>query len=123
MAQPLAVTLPLAEAIDDDDVGALLHRLGDALAGVLQPREIEPAARCGGIEVLRQLKAHPTLRKLPVIILTTTDEPQEIERCHALSCNVYIRKPVAFPNFIDAMERLGHFLPLIEYPRLVGEPR
>src|SRR4051812_16930857 len=47
-----------------------------------------------GIEVLRRLKADPELRKLPVIMLTTTDDLREVERCHQLGCNGYIQKPV-----------------------------
>ena len=76
-----------------------------------------------GIEVLRQLKADPTLRKLPVIILTTTDEPREIERCHELACNIYIKKPISYPSFADAMAKLGRFLPLIALPYLAPPMR
>ena len=46
-----------------------------------------------GIEVLRRLKADAELRKLPVIMLTTTDDSREVERCHELGCSVYIQKP------------------------------
>jgi CheY-like chemotaxis protein len=71
-----------------------------------------------GVEVLRQLKEDSELRKLPVIILTTTDEPREVQRCHALACNNYIRKPVSFNEFAHAMAKLGQFLPLLELPSL-----
>ena len=54
VAQALAVPLPLAEAVDDDEVGAPSHCFGDTLAGVLQPRDVEPAAAGSGIEILRQ---------------------------------------------------------------------
>src|SRR5262249_4033103 len=47
-----------------------------------------------GLEVLRQLKEDEELRKMPVIMLTTTDDPREVERCHALGCSSYIVKPV-----------------------------
>lgn len=70
-----------------------------------------------GVEVLRRLRSDPMLHKLPVIMLTTTDEPREIDRCHELGCNVYVRKPVAYPDFCDALARLGQFLPLMEFPR------
>ena len=46
-----------------------------------------------GVEALRQIKEDASLRKLPVIMLTTTDDPREIERCHLLGCNSYIVKP------------------------------
>ena len=49
-----------------------------------------------GIEVLRQLKQDPELRKVPVIMLTTTDDPREVERCHAIGCASYMVKPVDY---------------------------
>ncbi len=47
-----------------------------------------------GVEVLRQIKADPEIRKIPVIMLTTTDDPREVEHCHALGCSTYVVKPV-----------------------------
>src|SRR5438105_2003731 len=49
-----------------------------------------------GVEVLRQIKGHPELRKMPVSMLTTTDDPREVGRCHELGCNNYIVKPVDY---------------------------
>jgi CheY-like chemotaxis protein len=74
--------------------------------------------RLGGIEVLQQLKADPQLSKIPVIILTTTDDPREIERCYASGCNVYITKPVVYETFIDAVHRIGMFLQLVKFPEV-----
>jgi len=71
-----------------------------------------------GIEVLRRLKAEPTLRKLPIIMLTTTDDAREVTRCHELGCNVYLQKPVDYDRFSDAIRRLGQFVPLLHVPRL-----
>lgn len=71
-----------------------------------------------GIEVLRRLKADPTLRKLPIIMLTTTDDAREVTRCHELGCNVYLQKPVDYDRFSDAIRRLGQFVPLLHVPRL-----
>ena len=45
--------------------------------------------RVDGVEVLRQLKADPKHERIPVIMLTTTDDPREIERCYALGCSIY----------------------------------
>lgn len=73
-----------------------------------------------GVEVLRQIKADTNLRKLPVVILTTTDDPSEVERCHELGCNSYIQKPVSFENFSSAITKLGHFLTLLELPRFTA---
>jgi CheY-like chemotaxis protein len=69
-----------------------------------------------GIEVLRRLKSDPELRKLPVIMLTTTDDTREVERCHALGCNVYIQKPVDYDRFAEAIRRLGLFVSLLLVP-------
>ncbi len=69
-----------------------------------------------GIEVLRRLKADTRLNKLPVIMLTTTDDSREVERCYELGCNVYIQKPVDYDRFADAIRRLGSFVPLLLVP-------
>jgi CheY-like chemotaxis protein len=71
-----------------------------------------------GIEVLRQLKEDPKLRKMPVIMLTTTDDPREIGRCHALGCNNYIVKPVDYDKFAEAIKNLGLFISLVEVPAI-----
>ncbi len=72
--------------------------------------------RVDGFEVLRRLKADPATASIPVIVLTTTDDPREIERCYALGCNVYITKPVDYEAFIEAVRRLGFFLQVVKLP-------
>jgi CheY-like chemotaxis protein len=74
-----------------------------------------------GIEVLRRLKADANLRKIPVIMLTTTDDAREVTRCHELGCNVYLQKPVDYDRFSDAIRRLGQFVPLLHVPRLTPD--
>lgn len=71
-----------------------------------------------GVEVLRQIKSSEVLRKLPVIMLTTTDDPREVERCHAQGCNSYIQKPVSWENFASAINKLGEFLSLLQVPTI-----
>lgn len=73
-----------------------------------------------GIEVLRQLKENARLRKLPVIMLTTTDDPREVDRCHALGCNNYLVKPVDYERFAESIKSLGLFISLVEIPGLNG---
>ena len=70
-----------------------------------------------GVAVLRQIKAEPSLRKLPVIMVTTTDDPREVDRCHELGCNVYMQKPVSYDGFAAAISKLGQFLTLLQLPR------
>jgi len=72
--------------------------------------------RLDGYQVLTRLKADARTRHIPVIILTTTDEPHEIERCYALGCNVYITKPVEYEQFAEAMRQLGLFLSIVQIP-------
>jgi CheY-like chemotaxis protein len=72
--------------------------------------------RMDGVETLRQLKADPRTARIPVIMLTTTDDPREVERCYALGCNVYITKPVEYDRFCDALRELGIFLQFVRVP-------
>lgn len=71
-----------------------------------------------GVEVLRQLKNDPELKKIPVLMLTTTDDPREVERCHALGCNNYVVKPVDYDRFSDAIRQLGLFISLVQVPEI-----
>lgn len=70
-----------------------------------------------GEEVIRQLKADPTTEPLPVIVLTTTDDPREVRRCYELGCNCYVTKPVDYDRFVEAVRRLGLFLSIVQVPR------
>ena len=76
--------------------------------------------RVDGVEVLRRLKADPRTAGMPVIMLTTTDDPREVERCYRLGCSVYITKPVDYQAFIEAINRLGLFLQVVQVPRNGG---
>lgn len=63
-----------------------------------------------GIEVLKRVKADPRLKDMPIIMLTTTDDPKEIDRCYELGCNNYLVKPVEFEKFSELIKRLGLFI-------------
>lgn len=69
-----------------------------------------------GIEVLEYVKSQENLKKIPVIMLTTTDDPREIDSCYALGCNSYITKPVAYEDFIKKIRNLGLFITVTEIP-------
>lgn len=69
-----------------------------------------------GVDVLRRVKEDPALRRVPVIMLTTTDDRLEIQRCYDLGCNVYITKPVNYQDFAEAVRQLGLFLAVIQVP-------
>lgn len=69
-----------------------------------------------GVEVLRQIKADANTRKIPVMMLTTTDDPREVNRCYEFGCNVYITKPVDSAAFIEAIRRLGLLITVVSLP-------
>lgn len=71
-----------------------------------------------GIDILQRLKDHETLRRTPVIVLTTTDDKREIERCYELGCSVYITKPVEYDHFAHAIRQLGLFFQVIQVPEI-----
>jgi CheY-like chemotaxis protein len=69
-----------------------------------------------GYQVLERVKVDERTKHIPVIILTTTDDPREVKRCYELSCNVYITKPVDYEQFAEAMRKLGLFLLVVMLP-------
>lgn len=72
--------------------------------------------RVDGLEVLRRLKTDRATSAIPVYVLTTTDNPTEVDRCFALGCNAYVTKPVAYDAFMAAIERLCGFLAVTQIP-------
>jgi CheY-like chemotaxis protein len=70
----------------------------------------------GGLEVLRQIKGDPELRKTPVIVFTGTEDAQEVKRCHDMGCNSYIVKPADGARFAEAVRGLGLYISLIQVP-------
>ena len=69
-----------------------------------------------GAEILRQLKGNLHLKRTPVVILTTTDDEREVQRCYDLGCNVYVTKPVDYTRFATAVRQLGLFFSVIQVP-------
>jgi DNA-binding response OmpR family regulator len=70
-----------------------------------------------GIDILRRVKENAHLKATPVVVLTTTDDAQEIKRCYELGCNVYITKPVNYESFANAIRQLGLFFSVIQVPQ------
>jgi CheY-like chemotaxis protein len=71
-----------------------------------------------GVQALEKIKSDQKLHKLPVIMLTTTDDPREVEKCHSLGCNNYITKPLDYEQFIEVIRRLGFFLKIVKVPNI-----
>lgn len=69
-----------------------------------------------GIDILAKIKGNSHLKCTPVVVLTTTDDTREIQRCYDLGANVYITKPVNYESFANAIRQLGLFLSVIQVP-------
>lgn len=91
------------------------HAGGGAQAPMLMLLDIN-MPRVNGVEVLRAVKSNPETAAMPVIMLTTTDDPREVQRCYELGCSVYLTKPVQYGEFVEAIKRLGMFLEIIKAP-------
>ncbi len=72
--------------------------------------------RVDGLEVLRELKGHPTLRAVPVVVLTTSAEHGDVQSAYQLGANSYIVKPVEFEKFMDVTEQLDVYWTLVNQP-------
>lgn len=135
--------VPTILVVDDDEGHAILIRenleaagLGDrvrhfnngeALLEFLSRRAADVAARylllldirmprMDGTEVLRRLRGDPSTDRMPVVMLTTTDDVREMERCYQLGCSLYLQKPVDYDRFAEAIRRLGLFASLLLVP-------
>jgi CheY-like chemotaxis protein len=69
-----------------------------------------------GLDVLRALKADEALRTIPVVMLTSSREEQDLIRSYQLGANAYVVKPVDFRAFIDAVRQLGAFWAVVNEP-------
>lgn len=72
--------------------------------------------KIGGLEVLRRIRADERIRLLPVVILTSSKEEQDLVTGYRLGCNSYVQKPVNFDQFVEAARQLGLYWLLINEP-------
>lgn len=129
--------------VEDDDGHALLIREGLEESGICNPiirfsngeevwnfltesKETEyktknflflldiKMPKMDGVEVLKRIKENEILKSHPVIMLTTTDDPKEVEQCYQLGCNAYVTKPVDFCKFTETLKRLGLFIQIVK---------
>ena len=71
-----------------------------------------------GIDILQRLKSDSKFARTPIVVLTTTDDTTEIQRCYDLGCNIYITKPVDYERFANAIQQLGLFLAVVQIPEI-----
>jgi len=109
----------LLRARDGQELIELLSDFNSLLPGarVLVLLDIS-MPRVDGFEVLRRIRSDAFTRSIPVYMLTTSDNPVEIDRCFAFGCNAYLSKPVAYDAFVAAIERLCQFLEVSQIPGL-----
>lgn len=69
-----------------------------------------------GVDILEKIKANTHTKRSPVVVLTTTDDAREIQRCYDLGANVYITKPVNYDGFANAIRQLGLFFSVMQVP-------
>lgn len=70
-----------------------------------------------GYQILERMKSNHKTKHIPVIMLTTTDDVREVDRCYNLGCNVYITKPVDYEHFSEAIRKIGLFLSVVTIPQ------
>lgn len=107
MANPVVVAEDGAKALDHLFGGGAFAS-PDAALPVLMILDLN-LPRVSGLEVLRRVRAEERTRYLPVVILTTSNEDEDVIDSYALGANAYVRKPVAFEEFLTATARLGMF--------------
>lgn len=69
-----------------------------------------------GYQVLRRVKADPATQRIPVVVLTTTEDSREVDRCYELGCSMFVTKPVNYLEFTETLRRLGQMLSIVKVP-------
>lgn len=72
--------------------------------------------RMDGLEVLRQLRAEPRFKRVPIVMITSSREEQDLVRSYELGVNAYVVKPVDFQKFVECIKQIGFFWALINEP-------
>lgn len=112
---------PLTRAKDGEELMSLLLARLDAPG---TPRSVIVLLdlnmpKKDGREALKEMRAHPILRRVPVVVLTTSQSDEDIVRSYDLGVNCFIRKPASFDGFVEIMDRLNKFwFELVEIPPL-----
>ena len=109
--------LPMRMVVARDGVEAVEALLGaEAIHPQLVLLDLK-LPKLNGLDVLSRMRADERTRNLPVVVLTSSLEDEDLAKCYALGANSYVRKPVDFARFVDVVNRLGiYWLVLNELP-------
>jgi CheY-like chemotaxis protein len=113
LANPIVVLRDGAEAMD------FLHQRGAQAAAGRAPVVVLldlKMPKLNGLDVLRRMKGDPALRAIPVVMLTSSREEQDLIASYDLGVNAYVVKPVSFQDFVRAIQGLGVFWAVINEP-------
>jgi CheY-like chemotaxis protein len=114
LANEVVVVRDGAEALDYlHRTGAFAHRTAGNPAVVLLDLKLP---KIDGLEVLEQIKQNASLQSIPVVMLTSSREEQDLVRSYKLGVNAYVVKPVRFSEFVTAISELGIFWAVINQP-------
>lgn len=69
-----------------------------------------------GLDILAKVKGDERTKRIPIIVLTTTDDKVEIQKCYDLGCSAYVKKPLEYEAFANSVRQLGLFFAIIELP-------
>lgn len=72
--------------------------------------------KVSGLEVLKELKSHPSTRKLPVVVVTSSREDPDVQSAYDLGANGYVVKPVEFDDFFESVAQTGHYWLMVNEP-------
>ena len=119
LANPLVVARDGQEALDYlFGAGAYAGRdVADRPACVLLDLKLP---KVDGVTVLQTIKSDQRTRMIPVIVLTSSNEPRDLKACYGLGTNSYIRKPVDFDEFVEVVSHLGLYWLVLNEPPPVG---
>lgn len=112
---------PVIKVSDGQQALDLLFEQG-AFAGVSRPSPLLvlldlDMPMVSGYMVLERMKADPATQEIPVVVLSSVDDPEKIRRCYALGANIFITKPVQYERFATAVHELGLFMSLCAVPK------
>lgn len=110
---------PVQRVKDGKELMDFLHTSNDALLLIILDLNMP---RKDGRQALREIKAHPELRKIPVVVLTTSMSETDVDTAYSLGANTFLRKPENFNLFLKSMKSLKHFwLEVSILPRFTAE--